>query len=285
MLWARGIIRSHLKAFQQLFYSIAKRKPEPPACPVSKMSSKAPQISLVQVTLPLRRSGATDRRKPEAGLAELCAKEDLSVLSTDELERAERFRSLSALVTFVTVRSRLRRFLGRLLNADPNQLHFSYGDEGKPSLAPPFDQLHFNVSHTDGAAVMVASRETVLGVDIENTTRHVDLLALAKRYFSPSEYRQLLEGDEAGRVHNFFRIWTAKEAYIKARARGLKIPLDQFSIALDTQDDCRLGSTEHDPGAFNQWSLMRLKMPDPFVATLCHQMGLHGTIDIHELNV
>jgi 4'-phosphopantetheinyl transferase len=73
-----------------------------------------------------------------------------------------------------------------------------------------------------------------LGVDVENSDRRKASLAIAARYFAPSEVVQLsaLSADE--QANRFFEFWTLKESYIKARGMGLSIPLDKFCFDLST---------------------------------------------------
>ena len=72
-----------------------------------------------------------------------------------------------------------------------------------------------------------------IGVDIEDVERRGRLLEIADAYFAPDELIVLLSAPpgRAARVL-FFRLWTLKEAYIKAHGDGLSLPLDRFAFAL-----------------------------------------------------
>ena len=87
----------------------------------------------------------------------------------------------------------------------------------------------FNSSHSgDVAAVAVASRP--VGVDIEiGTPRRLE--GIARRMFAPDERRVLDTAAGAARQRLFYRCWVAKEAYAKARRRGLAMRFDGFSVA------------------------------------------------------
>jgi 4'-phosphopantetheinyl transferase len=78
----------------------------------------------------------------------------------------------------------------------------------------------------------VAGRVPQLGVDVENMNRTASLLELAKRFFAPIEYEYVREAPPHLQRKTFFRIWTLKEAYIKAQGKGLSIPLDSFHFRL-----------------------------------------------------
>jgi 4'-phosphopantetheinyl transferase len=72
-----------------------------------------------------------------------------------------------------------------------------------------------------------------IGVDVEFQARQNDLDGLAAHYFAPSERDAMRVLPEAERRRRFFDYWTLKEAYIKARGKGLALPLDAFWFDLD----------------------------------------------------
>ena len=67
-----------------------------------------------------------------------------------------------------------------------------------------------------------------LGVDVEQLRDNFDHDAIARRFFSEEEQRQLAALAPPERYYGFFRCWTRKEAYIKAQGTGLSLPLHQF---------------------------------------------------------
>lgn len=98
---------------------------------------------------------------------------------------------------------------------------------GKPYFlnAP---EIRFNISHS-GSMVAVAFSGREVGCDIEDV---VDAdIALAGRFFSRDEYEELLaEKDSDRRNRAFFRLWTMKESYMKAKGMGLSLPPESFSV-------------------------------------------------------
>ena len=94
--------------------------------------------------------------------------------------------------------------------------------------------VQFNLSHAGERALLAVAIGRELGVDIEEE-RCVDVLGIARRYFSPSEYLALVSLPEERRVGAFYRCWTRKESFLKARGEGLAFPLSGFEVSLAQQ--------------------------------------------------
>jgi 4'-phosphopantetheinyl transferase len=121
--------------------------------------------------------------------------------------------------------------LAQYLNvADPASLTFSTSAHGKPALDGPAN-INFNLSHTKGLVALAVTSTGDIGVDVEAVTRRVALLQLAARYFSATENEELLALPADQQREYFFRLWTLKEAYVKAKGLGLRIALDSFSFS------------------------------------------------------
>jgi 4'-phosphopantetheinyl transferase len=71
-----------------------------------------------------------------------------------------------------------------------------------------------------------------LGVDVENAG-HGKALALAERYFAPTELEMMRQATPDRRGLLFTKLWTLKEAFVKATGEGLRRSLDDFSFMLD----------------------------------------------------
>lgn len=90
--------------------------------------------------------------------------------------------------------------------------------------------LRFNVSHTHSLIVLAVERGGDVGVDVENVrARPVDV-GIADHFFAPVEVAALSSVSAEERQFRFFEYRTFKESYLKARGRGLTIPLYHFSF-------------------------------------------------------
>ncbi|MHB1221460.1 MAG: 4'-phosphopantetheinyl transferase family protein [Gammaproteobacteria bacterium] len=154
-----------------------------------------------------------------------------ALLSEDECERADRFRFATHKQRFITARATLRKILGTYLGVNPKEISFAYTEYNKPYLLTPKTSLTFNVSHSNNIAVYVISSEASVGIDIEKTqsTYNPDL---AKRFFSVEENAALSELTAEEQITEFYRLWSRKEALVKASGKGLTMPLNSFSVVM-----------------------------------------------------
>ena len=106
------------------------------------------------------------------------------------------------------------------------------GKHGKPH-APALPDIDFNVSHTRAHVAIAFARGQPLGVDIESMDRRIEALDIARRYFAASEAAALEALPASERTAAFLRLWTAKEAVLKALGAGLHFGLDRLRFALD----------------------------------------------------
>ena len=157
------------------------------------------------------------------------------VLDAAEREQARRFLRSADGRLFSAGRVQRRLVLGRYLGIDPSRLEFTLTDLGKPLLAGPNkDALNFNTSQSSGfVAIAVAlERRVDVGVDIENVNRRVTE-TLARSCLTKTEQMWLDSLPHHYRDDGFIRLWTCKEAILKASGHGLRI--DPRSIELDPQ--------------------------------------------------
>lgn len=153
-----------------------------------------------------------------------------ALLSADERARQQRYRNAEARHGFLLSRGLLRNVLGQISGRAPESLVFSVSDAGKPALdsAPG---LRFSLSHSGPWIALGVSCESDIGVDIEQPRKPRDFLRIAHHYFHPEECA-LLEGSplELLPVH-FYRLWTMKEAFFKARGTGISEGLGRINLA------------------------------------------------------
>ena len=195
------------------------------------------------------------------------------LLSEDESYRAGRFLSAEHGNRFRAARGTMRQLLGRYLDAAPETLEFAYGPCGKPSLAGHFAQsgLYFNISHSHRLALCAVTRDREVGIDLEWLRSGVDVESLAQRFFSPLEVASLRRLTRCQRVEGFYRCWTRKEAYLKARGQGITVPLDSFAVSLAPNEPAQFLYCQGDPDELSRWQLQDLTPAAGYAAAICVQ--------------
>ncbi len=88
---------------------------------------------------------------------------------------------------------------------------------GRPYWASPPQAPLFSLAHSSGFVALALHRIGPIGVDLEDPRRHVNAHALAHRFFTPAE-REWVDRDGSDA---FWRVWTRKEALLKAEGSGL----------------------------------------------------------------
>lgn len=158
-----------------------------------------------------------------------------ALLDAEEQAQAARFVHERDRRSYVAAHALLRIVLQRLAGRPAPTWRFEAGPRGKPALHPQheLDRLTFNISHTHGAVACAMTLDHAIGVDIEATDRRVEMLDIARSHFAPEESARFGTTPEAGHRDLFFRLWTLKEAYIKAHGDGLALPLQQFAFSLE----------------------------------------------------
>lgn len=189
----------------------------------------------------------------------------LSHLDDEERAHAERLALAEVRARFVLVRSALRRILGRYLERAPHALDFVTGPHGKRALADA--ALSFNLSHAGDYALIAITKRWPLGVDIERISSARAWTDIAERFYSEHEQAQLTVLPEAEREGAFFRVWSRKEAVVKALGEGLTCPFSTFDVSADA-DDARLLAFRRDDVKVEDWTLMAVGAPPGYTAAL-----------------
>lgn len=169
-----------------------------------------------------------------SGLSEAAVAPWLAMFDEGERRRAARFAFARHRVQFIAAHALLRGCLGHLCGRPPGVWRFTAGAHGKPSawLEGEPAPLSFNLSHTEGIAgvAAIAGADRPLGFDLEPLSRKVEL-KIARRFFAPPEIAWLETLAAERRAEGFLRLWTLKEAFIKATGKGLTQNLSAFSFA------------------------------------------------------
>ena len=208
-----------------------------------------------------------------------------SLLSQDEISRAERFYFERDRNHFIAGRGLLRYFLGSYLDLEPARIEFDYGAHGKPAVKSELDKniLEFNLSHSKDLALYAFNWNRRVGIDVEYMIAMADINDFAEKFFTPreSEYIDSLSGKQ--KDYAFFKTWTCKEAFFKANGSGLTVPINQVEIFLDTNGAAALTSIGNDKEQNSHWRLELLNPIPGYQAALAIE-GTEGQIVFRKLN-
>lgn len=191
-----------------------------------------------------------------------------NLLSLDEKEKAKKFRFEKDANQFICCRSLLRILSAHYLNTVPKSINFSYGKYNKPDYNPS-KSLKFNVSHSGDYGMIGFALNSEIGVDVEKIKSNFDAFDIAQNFFSELEIKALKNIDIKESKEAFFRCWTRKEGFIKAKSKGLSFPLDAFSVSLDSDSSAELLETKWNHGEKKIWSLYSFKPAEEYISAIC----------------
>ena len=198
-------------------------------------------------------------------------------LSAEEKVRAERFRFPEGRRRFTAARGILRDVLSRYTGRTPAALEFGYHASGKPYVmgtAGP-GEPEFNLSHSKEMALYAVTRARRVGVDVEHIRSHTDCDRIAERFYAAREAEALRDLPPEERGEAFFRCWTRKEAYLKARGGGLALGLSSFEVSIGAGDSDALICVRDDPAAGHRWQLANVEIGMGYAgAVAVEQRGL-----------
>lgn len=157
----------------------------------------------------------------------------LEHLSEEEIARAERLRRHGDRLRFVTARARLREIIGSYSGISPRDIRIGKHERGKPFIAHPEGKHpEFNISHSGRLILMAFTRNRQIGIDVERYRNLNNAAKIMKRFFSREEADYYLNCSENMKDSRFFKLWTAREAYVKAVGKGAALMRKEIPVSL-----------------------------------------------------
>ncbi|AFQ47686.1 4'-phosphopantetheinyl transferase family protein [Burkholderia cepacia] len=154
-----------------------------------------------------------------------------AALNDAEHARAGRYLRHEDAVRSAATRAALRDVLGAALGIAPKEVAIVVDASGRPSLDPAHRaSLDFNVSHAGDHALIAWAGAGRVGVDIESCSRSTDWRALTSEVCTAAEAAYLDGLLPAARAAAFMRVWSAKEALLKALGTGIVGGLRAFAV-------------------------------------------------------
>ena len=207
-----------------------------------------------------------------ANLIDVASLDDLRILDAGELERTARFVKAEHGRRYATAQALLRRLLSAYTSRSITDIAYRRGPNGKPYLLD--SDLEFNITHSGDLLLAAVTRGREVGIDIEHVRPERPVMSLAKRYYTPAELQWLGTLPKDEQAIGFFRLWTLKESFLKARGTGLPGGLNTFEYAV-SDDHPRLVWTDPPHGKPEDWSSWEMRAHEEYAAA----MVVAGSID------
>ena len=156
------------------------------------------------------------------------------LLDEDERARWKRFAVEGARRRFALCRAALRVNLCERLGCSNQELSFSYQEHGKPFAMVDGEPSNasFNVSHSGGHGLIGFAKQDGLGVDLEVRAPLRDFDGIGSRVYTQRERRALSAATGSEKADLFYRLWSLKEALIKALGTGFSLSPARFEVPL-----------------------------------------------------
>ena len=164
----------------------------------------------------------------------------LALLDQHERARCDKFLASGSRRRFVLCRAALRINLCERLGCTNRELSFGYLEHGKPyakvgGAAPaPGASFNvsrgFNVSHSGDHGLIAFANREALGVDLEVRTPGRDFDGIGAVVYGPRERLALSVAAGTGKADLFYRLWSLKEALIKALGTGFSLDPSRFEV-------------------------------------------------------
>ncbi|XWS43404.1 hypothetical protein CRYUN_Cryun16bG0100700 [Craigia yunnanensis] len=219
------------------------------------------------------------------------------LLSSSERENVNRMGGdqlkKRALLARALVRTTIARYRTNC-QMNPRSLKFRKNVYGKPEVewqnednfCPP--PLHFNISHTSSMIACGVTVNVPIGIDVEEKQRRIknNIVAFTRRYFSPYEVKLLTAiSDPEVQRQEFIKLWTLKEAYVKALGKGFSaVPFKTFTIrfratairnfhplgnSVSEASEVIVESSDDPTNLTNNWQFALLEVAGSHYATIC----------------
>ncbi|MCY4343436.1 MAG: 4'-phosphopantetheinyl transferase superfamily protein [Gammaproteobacteria bacterium] len=185
------------------------------------------------------------------------------LLDAREARRAQRFVVEPPRRRFALCRAALRANLCERLDCRNELLSFNTLEHGKPVAAVNGQRvpIAFNLSHSGGHGLIAIAAHQPLGIDLEERRPVRNFDGIGKRVYGPAERRLLAQAEGTRKAALFYRLWTLKEALIKALGTGFRLNPATFEVPGPMLRGERSGRFQFPHQPEDYWQLVDLGEP------------------------
>ena len=178
---------------------------------------------------------------------------------------------------FSLCRAALRAFLCSRIGCSNDELSFGTSRHGKPfavvrGTPSPFS---FNLSHAGDHGLIALAPGGRIGVDVEERVDRRNLDELIDAVMGPDEKAELAALEGVFRVRLFYRIWTCKEALVKALGTGFSTDVSRFQVPFNLRQGDTAGTFRFPHLPAVAWGLRDVGS-DAFAAALAYELPAGG---------
>jgi 4'-phosphopantetheinyl transferase len=135
------------------------------------------------------------------------------------------------------------------------------------------EPLAFNFSRSKDLALLAVRKGGAVGIDLELLRPFTNMASVARMSFSAQEYKDWQALPLWQQTAGFYRCWTCKEAFVKAKGTGLSANLESFDVAVDPDLPAELLANRDPLATTDRWFLSAFTPAPNYTAAL----ALHGT--------
>ncbi len=192
-------------------------------------------------------------------------------LSSEENERVNSFPFFRDRVHYQTIHGLLREILGLYLNIPPISFKFYSGPYGKPYIDPSLNSIgfYFNISHSNGIAVVGITLRREIGVDIEEIHKMSDMESLVQTQFTDYEKKKFYLLSNNQKLPFFYSCWVRKEALLKAISVGIGNDLSRLNVMYHNTKIEKVIDAPNVEGRTQEWLLKDISLMDNVKCALC----------------
>lgn len=192
------------------------------------------------------------------------------LLSDEEKKGIDKIKLQGVRDKRVTSKAIVKDIISKYLGINSDQIKYSYNRFGKPVLPENINLpcLNFNISHSENLGIIALVKKNQIGVDVERLIDLTDIDDIIILCFSKNEQRLFkdLEGLEKTRL--FYKIWTGKEAFIKAVGKGFSFPLENISFGLNINKEIMISEISDFQENLNNWHVYNFTPEENYTSTI-----------------
>jgi 4'-phosphopantetheinyl transferase len=201
--------------------------------------------------------------------------ENLAALYFNDLSEVEKNKSNEIKIKDVKYRSIIskviaKNILSKYLGININQITFAYNKFGKPTIFPNINHfnLNFNISHSFHMGIIALTKQNLIGIDIERIIALKDMDDIINLCFNDYEINRLSCLRNPSKMMIFYKIWTGKEAFVKAIGQGLTFPLKNIAFDFDNDMGINLKYIKNYPDSLTKWKIYNFSPQENYTSTL-----------------